>query len=194
MFCLSKKETIITALGELSCTKGFYRVTVDELAARAGVSKRTIYRYFRSKDAIIEALLDRFMHQMAAGIEESISSVELPVQVFSGVIGVLFQQGRYVLNPLVLDDLRRHYPGLWKKVDRFRAGKIRQIIIKGLVEKYKGKGLREIDPRILETAFLAAVQAVVNPEFILDNNLTPEDTAKQLIEIFVYGIFDEGAG
>lgn len=188
---MSKRELIISALGELSHAKGFYRVTVDELAARAGVSKRTIYRYFRSKDEIIEALLDRFMHQMAAGIEQAVRTEEKPAGVFSGVIRLVFQHGRYILNPQVLDDLRRHYPGLWKKLDRFRAEKIRQIIIKGLVEKYKGKGLREIDPRILEAAFLAAVQAVVNPEFILDNNLTPEDTARQLIEIFVYGIFEE---
>lgn len=188
---MSKRELIITALGELAAVKGFSRVTMDELAGQAGVSKRTIYRHFRSKDEVVEALLDQFMHQMAAKIEQVVETVGKPAEVFSAVIRLLFQHGRYMLNPLVLDDLRRHYPELWKKVDSFRAEKIRQNVIKGLVEKYRGKGLREIDPRILETAFLAAVQAVVNPDFILDNNLTPEDTARQLIEIFVYGIFEE---
>lgn len=188
---MNKKEQIITALAELSRTRGFYRVTVDELAAYAGVSKRTIYRHFRRKDEIVEALLERFMNQITGRIEQTISSAEKPAEMFSGVISLVVQHGRYMLNPAVLDDLRRHYPGLWRKIERFRAEKIRQNLIKLLAGKYEGKGLREIDSRILGAAFLASVQAVVNPEFILSNNLSFEDTVKQLIGLFMYGIIDD---
>lgn len=45
--------------------KGFHAVTVDELAAAAGVSKRTLYRRFKSKDEVIAAVLD----DLTAGIE-----------------------------------------------------------------------------------------------------------------------------
>lgn len=188
---MNKKEQIITALAELSRTRGFYRVTVDELAAHAGVSKRTIYRHFRSKDEIVETLLDRFMNQMTGKIDQIISSAEKPAEIFSGVISLVVQHGRSMLNPLVLDDLRRHYPELWKKIERFRAEKIQQHLIKVLVGKYEGKGLREIDSRILGAAFLASVKAVVNPEFILSNNLSFEDTVKQLIGLFMYGIIED---
>lgn len=187
---MRRREAIVTALGELALTRGFYRVTVDELAARAGVSKRTIYRYFRGKEAIVEALLDRFMARVAAGIDESIRSAAGPAEVFTGVIAVFYKHGRPLLSPLVLDDLRRYYPGLWRKVERFRADKIRQTIIGGLVVKYEGRGLRRVNPKILETAFLAAVQAVVNPEFILDHNLTLEEAIEELICLFVYGILE----
>ncbi|MEW5953206.1 MAG: helix-turn-helix domain-containing protein [Bacillota bacterium] len=188
---MHKQEQIITALAELSRTRGFYRVTVDELASHAGVSKRTIYRHFRSKDEIVEALLNKFMSQMTGKIEQTISSAEKPAEIFSGVLSLVVQHGRPMLNPLVLDDLRRHYPELWKKIERFRAEKIQHNLIKVLVEKPGRKGLRHIDSRILGAAFLASVQAVVNPEFILSNNLTFEDTLKQLIGIFMYGIIDD---
>lgn len=187
---MNRKQMLINALEDLARTKGFSRVTMDELAARAGMSKRTVYRYFRGKEAIIEAVLDRFMARVAAGIDESLDSVEGPAEVFAGVIAVLHEHGRPLLNPLVLHDLRRYYPRLWNKVDRFRADKIRQKIVGELVEKYEGRGLRKVNPRVLETAFLAAVQAVVSPEFILDHNLTLEDTVTELISIFVYGILD----
>ncbi|MEW6183097.1 MAG: TetR/AcrR family transcriptional regulator [Bacillota bacterium] len=188
---MNKKEQIITALAELSRTRGFYRVTVDELAAHAGVSKRTIYRHFRSKDEIVEVLLERFMNQMTGKIEQTISSSERPADIFSGVISLVVQHGRSMLNPLVLDDLRRHYPELWKKIERFRAEKIQRNVVELLAGKYEGKGLREIDPRIVGAAFLASVQAVVNPEFILSNNLSFEDTVKQLIGLFMSGIIDD---
>ena len=188
---MNKKEQIITALAELSRTKGFYRVTMEELAAHARVSKRTIYRHFLSKDEIVEAILDQFMDQITGKIELTISSATKPAEMLTGVISFIAQHGNFILNPLVLDDLRRHYPELWKKIERFRAEKIQQKLLYTLMEKYEGKGLREIDARILGAAFLASVQAVVNPEFILSNNLSFEDTVKQLIELFMYGIINE---
>ena len=43
---------------------GFSRVTVDELAARCGISKRTIYRYFKSKDEMIVTVMEEVMSEI----------------------------------------------------------------------------------------------------------------------------------
>lgn len=191
---MDKREQILSALAELAHTRGVYRVTVDELASRAGVSKRTIYRYFRSKDEIVEALLDRFMNEMAGQVEHIIDSGDKPADILTGVVKFAARSGRTLINPLVLDDLRRYYPGLWNKIEKFRADKIQQNFIKVLIKNRKEKDLRQIDPGILSAAFTASVQAVVNPEFILNNGLTFEETVKQLIELFMHGIIDDKAG
>jgi len=187
---LNKREQIITALDELSRTRGFYRVTMDELAAHAGVSKRTIYRHFRSKDEIVEALLDRFMNYLAGQLEQIINSGQNPAEVLTGIISFLIQNWILLNNTLVLDDLRRYYPGLWAKLERFRAEKFQQNFVKLLVTK-NNRGLRDIDPRILAGALLASVQAVINPEFILNNDLTFEGAVKQLIGLFMYGVIED---
>src|SRR5687768_14836506 len=38
--------------------KGYARVSVDDIAARAGVTKRTLYYHFRSKDDLLAAVLE----------------------------------------------------------------------------------------------------------------------------------------
>jgi len=187
---LNKREQIITALGELSRTRGFYRVTVDELAARAGVSKRTIYRHFRSKDEIVEALMDRFMLHMAGRLEQIINSGRNPAEILTGIISFVTREGILLANPQVLDDLRRYYPALWTRVERFRAEKNQQNFVKLLVAKHNRR-LRKIDPRILAAVFSAAVQAVVNPEFLLSNGITLESAVKQLIGLFMYGVIED---
>ncbi|MFE6662980.1 TetR/AcrR family transcriptional regulator [Streptomyces sp. NPDC057697] len=48
----SRKATLEAAL-ELCTEKGYGRVTVEAIAARAGVSKKTIYRWWPSKSAVI---------------------------------------------------------------------------------------------------------------------------------------------
>src|SRR5436190_16892323 len=56
----SKAETrtqILDAAYGLFWRQGFLRVSMDEIAARADVTKRTLYQHFRSKDDLIAAAL-----------------------------------------------------------------------------------------------------------------------------------------
>lgn len=51
------REKILTAASKLFYGVGIKSVGVDEVAARAGVTKRTLYYHFRSKDDLIAAYL-----------------------------------------------------------------------------------------------------------------------------------------
>lgn len=56
-------ERILAAADRLFYTKGIRAVGVDTVAAEAGVSKRTLYNHYPSKDALIAAYLTaRFRH------------------------------------------------------------------------------------------------------------------------------------
>ena len=56
-------ERILAAADKLFYAQGIRAVGVDTVAAEAGVSKRTLYNYFPSKDALIAAYLTaRFRH------------------------------------------------------------------------------------------------------------------------------------
>lgn len=57
----SRRATLDAAL-ELCTEKGYGRVTVEAIAARAGVSKKTIYRWWPSKGAVmLEAFAEVFV-------------------------------------------------------------------------------------------------------------------------------------
>lgn len=50
---LKMRRELATAAMELFATKGYEATTVDEIAARAGVARRTFFRHFRSKEEAI---------------------------------------------------------------------------------------------------------------------------------------------
>jgi AcrR family transcriptional regulator len=54
---VSPAERILAAADKLFYTKGIRAVGVDAVAAEAGVSKRTLYHHYPSKDALITAYL-----------------------------------------------------------------------------------------------------------------------------------------
>ncbi|HEX3761157.1 MAG TPA: TetR/AcrR family transcriptional regulator [Kofleriaceae bacterium] len=51
-----KREAILAAALELFVERGFYGTAVPEIADRAAVGAGTIYRYFESKDALVNEL------------------------------------------------------------------------------------------------------------------------------------------
>lgn len=58
------KERIIDASINLFLAKGYVGATTKELAEKAGVAKGTLYWHFKSKDEILEKVLDRFSEEM----------------------------------------------------------------------------------------------------------------------------------
>jgi TetR/AcrR family transcriptional regulator, mexJK operon transcriptional repressor len=59
-----KRAAILTAARGLFLSDGFDRSSVDAVAARAGVSKRTVYDYFGDKQSLL--------HAVVAGISDSL--------------------------------------------------------------------------------------------------------------------------
>lgn len=55
--CLEKKEEIIKGARELFCIYGYKKVTMDEIAKKSKVTKKTIYSYFKDKDDLIKYFL-----------------------------------------------------------------------------------------------------------------------------------------
>lgn len=60
------KERILETADRLFYLRGIRAVGVDTIAAEIGISKRTLYNHFPSKDALIEAYLARRFRQVPA--------------------------------------------------------------------------------------------------------------------------------
>ncbi len=68
------RETLIDLVVELIEERGTTTLTVAELAARAQMSPANLYRYFESKEALIEAVAERWFQPKVAIMEAVIAS------------------------------------------------------------------------------------------------------------------------
>ncbi len=75
-----RKAQILEAATEVFIRAGFHKARMDDIAKQAGLSKGALYWYFDSKDAIIQAILDRMFgreyEQLAAFVEVDIPAME----------------------------------------------------------------------------------------------------------------------
>ncbi|MDR9787816.1 MAG: TetR/AcrR family transcriptional regulator [Peptococcaceae bacterium MAG4] len=183
------RERVSHAFRDMALERGFSRVTVDELAARCGISKRTIYRYFKSKEEMVVTVMEEFMSQIEQEMVAALNSSTGSVEKLSAAIHAVLRNMKRINVPF-LYDLEKNYPHLWERVEQFRARKIQQAFEQIFAGDQRGH-LKDIEPVIFTTALLAAIRSVVNPRFIMEQNLSPEKTIQSLFEIFLYGIVDE---
>ena len=79
---MRKRAAALAAGRELFVDRGYARTSVDAVAARAGISKRTVYDYYRDKDGLFDAVLEEVATDLvellrAAAAEELTSGRDL---------------------------------------------------------------------------------------------------------------------
>ncbi|MBU4533352.1 MAG: TetR/AcrR family transcriptional regulator [Eubacteriales bacterium] len=177
---------VLTSFRELSMDKGLKAVTMDELAAHAGVSKRTLYRYFPSKQALVEALVDDLLTGFGREIETMLEGPLSPIEKIRFIISIIAERV-LVLRPVIIADIQRYYPTAWDRIDRFRMQRI-HYMGELIAEGQKRGEFRPIDPRIVVNAIVAAVRATATPDFVISHGLTMSATIDQLFSLILYGI------
>jgi len=70
----TKRAAILDAARELFMTDGFDRTSVDAIAARAAVSKRTVYDYFGDKRALLLAVVTESSAALMASIRAALDT------------------------------------------------------------------------------------------------------------------------
>ena len=96
----NKQQTVERAL-ELFIRQGVDQTTIREIAAAAGLTERSVYRYFETKAAVILATTFLFWEHTARQVEEAVTA-----QFYPGMPGIeqirimlAFYSGMYLEHP-----------------------------------------------------------------------------------------------
>src|SRR5258707_9334979 len=94
-----KRAAVIGAAIEEFLAAGFDATSMDRIAARAGVSKRTVYNHFPSKEALFAAILGQLWESSDAG-EVTAYSAEHPLR--AQLLQLLFKKLALLSNEAFL--------------------------------------------------------------------------------------------
>ncbi|MER9371572.1 TetR/AcrR family transcriptional regulator [Mesorhizobium sp. M0491] len=82
-----RREELLDHAQMLFLTQGYDKASLNDVIASAGVSKGAFYHYFPSKEALLEALADRFARQALAGVQDIIDDPGLdPLGRLNGLL------------------------------------------------------------------------------------------------------------
>ena len=132
---------------------GLRAVTMDDLARELGISKKTLYLHFPSKDAIVEQIVDLLGRTMRARFDailadSTLSFAQKACAVFENCSNTVAQ-----VSPALLRDLQRDAPAIFQKIENLRKKKA-SCLSPIFSEKLSRPSLDFIEGRIEGRAFL----------------------------------------
>ena len=86
-----RTREILAAARTLLEQRGPEAMTMEEIAAAAGVAKGTVYLYFRSKDHLLQALIARVGENIIQDVEASLKGPGTPPEKLIRMVSVLLE-------------------------------------------------------------------------------------------------------
>ncbi len=190
------REQIVARAQELFFAQGFAKVTTDEIATGLGISKKTLYLHFTSKEELFRAAVMKLRTDVATSIDRLVDDPELTFPEKLGKImdGMAAKIGR-VQRPYI-EDLQKRFPDLWKELEEFRRDRIVSNFGKLFAEASRTGMLRpDIDPKLFAMMHLTLIQNIANPQTVMQLSLSLVEIFRTITAVLIEGILtDEARG
>jgi AcrR family transcriptional regulator len=187
---MGEQNKIIEQTEEKFFRDGFYKTTMDEIASELRISKKTIYKFFPSKDDLVKAIAKYFMNRLKNTILPALNSDKNAIEKLGDLINILAKVSEKI-SAARMEELKRHYPSLWNEIDSFRTEMMFGNITK-VIEQGKKEGLFVDYPtNIIMNVLVVSVRTIVNPDFILNNNFSIIEAARFAFRIVITGILTD---
>lgn len=168
---------------------GYSQCTMDELAAELGMSKKTLYVHFPSKEALMAAVIDDLGREIRGSADALLANRQLNfAEKLRGFAEGMVER-LTTTNPRLLRDLQRFAPDLFRRVAEMREKNIPYVFGR-FIEEGQIAGMVRTDVRtdFAVAFFLAAMNGLAQPATMERLGIGPRDIAPRAIDLFFGGL------
>ena len=185
---MSQTERIILGGEELFLKAGIKSVTMDDIAKHLGMSKKTIYQFFKDKNELVIALVQKKLKEDEDQMGDIVSKSG---NVIEGMINMMKCSEEIFsrINPIVIHDMQKYHPDAWKQFQNFKSG----VIVQTLEELLK-KGIEQgyirpdIDVKVIARMRMIQVEMGFNTAIFPHSEFNVWKVQQQFLEHFNYGV------
>ncbi|MBE9535833.1 MAG: TetR/AcrR family transcriptional regulator [Proteobacteria bacterium] len=178
-----RKEEIIRKTLELAADKGVTRLTTQAIADRVGIAQSTIFKHFKTRDAILGAAIKWISSQIFSLLEQTSKESSSPRERLHHLINrhlTLVSKHKGLPRLLFSDRLHLESPHLKKAVQQVMSTymkRVSEIIREGIEE---GQFRNDADPEETARCFVALLQGLIVRWSIFDFSFPIEKEGEEL--------------
>lgn len=185
---IESKDRILEKAADLFMRYGIRSITMDEIAAQLGISKKTIYQFFTDKDEMVAAVVEEEMKENENACRQFKLKAEDAVhEIFLAMENM--QEMLKTMNPQLMYDLEKHHPGAYRRLKQYKYHflytMIKENLERGVKEEiYRNDLNLDITTRHrIETAFM-----IFNQEAFPQHKFPMNQTCQELALLYLHSI------
>ncbi|BCY27998.1 TetR family transcriptional regulator [Flavobacterium okayamense] len=182
------KEQILEKATEMFLTLGFKSVTMDDIAAELGISKKTIYQHYATKPELVKSVTLHLFDTISCGIDQICAVGKNPIEE-------LFTIKNFVLEHLKNEaaspfyQLNKYYPKIYLTLKKKQFGKMSECVLENLKRGIEdGLFRKEINPEIVGRFYFAGMNSLKDEELFPRNQFNTIETQEHYLEYHLRGI------
>lgn len=159
------KQRIQKAAHDLVMQYSIRSVSMDDIASKLGMSKKTIYLYFKDKDELIEAVVDDVIQNNQCICNDDREKADNAVHEIFLVMDMMVEMFK-TMNPSILFDMQKYHPAAFRKFQLHRNEYLYNVCKQNLERGIKEELYRpEINTDIMARYRVETMLTAFNPEF-----------------------------
>ncbi len=185
---MASRDDILDAALLLFNQRGYRQVTVDDIAHKRGISKRTLYQHFDSKEEIARQIVERRLSGLGEAVDQIDKDASLDfVAAFTKIL-LAVQRAVGGFSLTFLEDIERFAPSVFQLIVDFRTNRIE--FLTGLFRRSQENEAvrRDINPEWAAKYLILVANQFVRPEFLQAEGIPLPQAIELVREIFLYGI------
>ncbi len=159
------KQRIQKAAHDLVMQYGIRSVSMDDIASNLGMSKKTIYLYYKDKDELIDSVVEEVIHSNQCQCNNDRDNADNAVHEIFQVMEMMTEMFK-TMNPSILFDMQKYHPVAYQRFQKHRNDYLynvcRQNLERGIEE---GLYRPEINIEIMARYRVETMLTSFNPEF-----------------------------
>ncbi|HMJ47261.1 MAG TPA: TetR/AcrR family transcriptional regulator [Ferruginibacter sp.] len=182
------KDRIKFAAHDLVMQYSIRSVSMDDIASSLGMSKKTIYQYYKDKDELIDAVVEGVLQntQLACNTDRAKADNAVHEVILSmDMIAQMFRK----MNPSILFDMQKYHPEAFQRFLKHKNDFIYNILRQNLERGIKEALYRpEINIDILARFRVDSMFIPFTPEFQRNMKYNLLEIEQQIITNFLFGL------
>lgn len=181
-----KRATILAAATEIFLKEGYGRASMDQVLARTGGSKRTLYNHFRSKEDLFTAIVTNVSDRVLAALRPALRGGirDTLVTMGGGYLRVLVSPDGLALYRAMVSEAP-HFPELARTFFDNGPGRASRYLAEFLQEKKRLGILSVDDTQGAAEQFLGMVRGDLHLATVLSNRKPTDAQIDMAVEYAV---------
>jgi TetR/AcrR family transcriptional regulator, cholesterol catabolism regulator len=188
----SAAQRIVAAARRHFFAHGIRSVTMDDLAAELGMSKKTLYAAFPGKRDVLRAVLLEKFRGVETDLEQAMSGASDDVLGALHKLLACMRHHTDEIQPSFVRDIQREAPEFFKLIED-RRRRLIQRYFGSLFEAGQSAGIirEDIATRLMIEMLVGVTEAIMNPPKMAELGLTPRAGYISVITVMLEGLLTE---
>lgn len=188
------RERILTTAREEFYRVGITAVTMEHLASLLGMSKKTVYQYFPSKEDLVRDVIQNTCSSMDCKIDDILKNPDVDFVTRINNFIVLLMGIYAKMSPALLMDLQRGAPDVWKQINSYRRERVRECF-GGMIDEGIANGVfrPNVAKEIVILMWLSSIESILNPDMLLQLPLSPNQALDAIARVMFQGTMTDEA-